>query len=208
MRAVARSRPAGFLTTSARNVIDFQADDVDGDGDADMLALLDAPFETRLAWFENLRFRDSGSVLDDHGDTPAAATPVAGKAEVAGALAAGDVDYFRIDEGTVALDIFTTGEIDTYGTLAGLAGAALASDDDSGAGFNFHIEHTVVGGVHYISVRGYSDSTWGPYTLHVSISHPDSDGDGRRRRARCVPARPGQLVRRRWRRPRRQRGSG
>ena len=167
-----------FLTTSARNVIDFQANDIDGDGDADMVALLDAGYETRLAWFENLRFRDAGSVPDDHGNTPATATFVGGKAELAGDLAAGDVDYFRIDEGNVALEIFTTGEIDTYGTLTGPTGGALTSDDDSGAGFNFHIEHTVADGAHYIAVRGYSDSIWGQYTLHVSFAHSDSDGDG------------------------------
>ena len=167
-----------FLTSNARNVIDFQADDVDGDGDADLLALLEAGNDTSLAWFENLRYRDAGSAPDDHGDTPATATFVGGKAVVAGNLAAGDVDYFKIDEGAVALAIFTTGDIDTYGTLTGPTGAVLTSDDDAGDDFNFRIEYEVASGVHYVAVRGYSGSTWGKYTLHVGFGHLDSDGDG------------------------------
>lgn len=86
-----------------------------------------------------------------------------------------DVDFFRV---TIyerqTLTLFSSGNTDTYGYLLDAAGNELASNDDSGSGFNFQIQRTLDPGTYYARVRGYSTNTSGLYNLHVNSSEQSS----------------------------------
>ena len=119
---------------------------------------------------------------DDHGDRRGSATAVAVPSDTGGVLTAGDTDYFGVSvTGPGLLQVYTSGRTDTTGHLENIIGSPLASDDDSGRGLNFHIEHDASAGFYFIRVAGSSDST-GDYTLHVRFSAlppPDDHGDTR-----------------------------
>ncbi len=110
-----------------------------------------------------------GNVGDDHGDASADATPVAVPSTTKGDLEeGGDRDYFGFEIGeTTTVIVETNGGTDTWGTLFNGAGISLETDDDSGSGTNFRIEREVRAGTYHVEVRGFSDSTTGPYTLSV-----------------------------------------
>ena len=82
----------------------------------------------------------------------------------------GDRDVFRVATGSGTLRVYSNGPTDTYGTLMDASGTVLDTNDDSGPGRNFQIEHDVEAGDHYIEVRGYSERTTGPYTLHIEFA--------------------------------------
>lgn len=65
------------------------------------------------------------------------------------------------------VQIWTTGNIDTYGVLYDAFEVELTRNDDSGAGYNFSIRRTLDPGVYYIWVTDSGHST-GPYSLHLS----------------------------------------
>ena len=105
---------------------------------------------------------------DDHGDTRSAASGLTLGTPVAGRVDPGDdTDYFqlRLSQST-AVAIYTTGSLDTTGSLQDSSGNQVASDDDGGTGTNFRIEATLSAGTHYVAVgsifRGIGD-----YTLHA-----------------------------------------
>ena len=120
---------------------------------------------------------DGGS--DDHPNTRPLATRLAPGSSLAGAIeAGGDVDYFKVQVGQAGtLTVYTTGSLDTKGTLEDDAGSTLESDDDSGDGTNFRIERDVPAGSYYVKVEAFSASHTGSYTIHASISS-SSSGDG------------------------------
>jgi hypothetical protein len=118
---------------------------------------------------------------DDHGDGPDDATPVSGPSStVQGSVEAADDDWFRVDlPAGHALELASTGDTDTFGTLYAADGTTeLASDDDSGADRNFALSlagEAHAGGPLYLKVRGYSESTTGPYALQVTTTAPPDD---------------------------------
>ena len=68
-----------------------------------------------------------------------------------------------------ALDVRTTGNTDTVGTLYGPNGSQIATDDNSGAGNNFRISVSVGPGLHLIAVRGEGRTTTGVFNLIVNF---------------------------------------
>ena len=119
---------------------------------------------------------DGGS--DDHPNTRPLATRLAPGSSLAGAIeTGGDVDYFKVQVGQAGtLTVYTTGSLDTKGTLEDNAGSTLESDDDSGNGTNFRIERAVTAGSYYVKVEAISSSHTGSYTIHASVSSSSSDG--------------------------------
>ena len=84
-----------------------------------------------------------------------------------GMLAAGGDDYFQfILESTQFLAIYSSGGTDVIGRLYDARSVLLVTDDDSGAGRNFRIDHLLTPGTYFIRVSGFESSS-GNYTLHV-----------------------------------------
>ena len=84
----------------------------------------------------------------------------------------GDSDSFRInvtEPGT--LEAWTTGDLDTTGSLMDANGSTILFADDQYPDRNFRLAHDVTPGTYYIAVRGYGPSVLGGYTLHVNV-HP------------------------------------
>ena len=126
---------------------------------------------------------DGGGQDDDHGDSIGDATPLSIPSTTDAELGEeGDSDYFRVEVGEpTTLTVETEGGTDTYGTLFDANGISLASDDDGGFSLNFRIERGVDAGTYYVEVRGFSDSTTGPYTLRVRAD------DGGEEATHCRP---------------------
>ena len=101
---------------------------------------------------------------DDHGDSPATATPVADSA--GGSLATpGNVDFFQVFVAAAGLlEVSTSGSVNTQGTLYDDLGDVLATDDDGGQGTNFLMRQEVQPGDYYVRVEG---STNGSYVFRV-----------------------------------------
>ncbi|MBM3852705.1 MAG: hypothetical protein FJ399_06075, partial [Verrucomicrobia bacterium] len=78
---------------------------------------------------------------------------------------------------TGTLTLTTTGATDTYGRLLDANGVELASNDDY-TDLNFRIVHTVTEGTYYISVRHYSPTDTGAYTLRVDFAAGTGGGGG------------------------------
>ena len=132
-------------------------------------------------------------VIDDHGDTRAAATAVAVGSDTPGDLTAADTDYFRISVAQAGtLEVTTSSSTDTVGRLEDAGGTVLATDDDGGAGSNFRLERRVAAGTYYVRVTGGST---GRYALQVRL-RIDDHGDTRAAATRIVPgpAAPGELT--------------
>ena len=119
---------------------------------------------------------------DDHGNTQATATSIAGSAT--GRIdPAGDVDYFSFrvsSSGT--LTVATSGSTDTVCTLYDSGGSQLANDDDGGSGTNCQIERSVSTGTYAVRVGGFSTTTTGDYSLSVrttgGTTPPPGGGSG------------------------------
>ena len=98
-------------------------------------------------------------------------TEVSLGSSTASSLEAYEADQFVIEissSGTLA--VYTTGSIDTYGSILDGSGNALASNDDGGEGLNFQISTSVSAGTYYITVETFGS---GDYTLHVRTNDPD-----------------------------------
>ena len=87
---------------------------------------------------------------------------------------ANDVDYFSLEINTPTnVNIFTTGNVDTEGSLQDDMGNELAGDDDSGEeGENFLIRARLNPGTYYIEVSTLFGDT-GDYVLHIDELTPD-----------------------------------
>ena len=111
---------------------------------------------------------DSPSGEDDHGDVRSSATGLTLGVPVTGRIDPGsDVDYFRLRlSSSAAVAIYTTGSLDTVGSLQDATGSRVDSDDDGGQGSNFRLDATLSAGTHYVEVGSYRSGT-GSYTLHV-----------------------------------------
>ncbi len=125
----------------------------------------------RLGAFFLLACILAGQSTDDHGDTPAEATALSAGSSVQGRIETGDdVDYFRLQIPAQSdVEIYTTGSLDTVGSLRDSSNAGIAENDDGGTGTNFRIARRLAAGVYYIAVSSYESGT-GSYTLHVSVT--------------------------------------
>ena len=116
-----------------------------------------------------------GGVSGDHGDERATATEVEAGSDTEGVLESGDVDYFRIVvDAPGTLEVYSTGNTDTFGYLEDDGGETLRSNDDGGASTNFRIEEDVSAGTYFVRVRGYNSRTTGDYTLHMRFTESDT----------------------------------
>ncbi|MCP4847364.1 MAG: hypothetical protein GY899_05385 [Verrucomicrobiaceae bacterium] len=113
---------------------------------------------------------------DDHGNTASSATLLQGNALNGSIEIVGDVDYFRINvtrEGS--LTAWTTGDLDTVGTLFNESEERIAENDDwEGAeaeeDYNFRIVHNVVPGIYFLKVGTFDDEFVGAYRLSYSLT--------------------------------------
>ena len=103
----------------------------------------------------------AGDTNDDHGNDINTATLVSPNSTTPGNfLIADDLDYFQIDvPENGMIQISTTGNIDTYGSLLDASGATLATNDDGGLGSNFSISQFIPAGTYYVEVRHYLSGT-------------------------------------------------
>ena len=126
-----------------------------------------------------VRVRRSSGGGDDHGDSRSDATRVSLPSQTSGEIDPGDdEDYFRFDvsaRGEVLAR--TTGGVDTLGALYDADGAAVATDDDGGAGTNFRIQRQLDAGAYYVRVSSWRAGT-GAYALHLSFESASGGGDG------------------------------
>lgn len=96
--------------------------------------------------------------------------PVNGAAVNASIASPGETDLFTFTVATAGFHtIETAGSTDTYATLAGPGSqtAILAEDDDSGPDTNARIVADLQPGNYFVSVRHYSSSGTGPYSITV-----------------------------------------
>ena len=107
----------------------------------------------------------------DHSNTRSGATSLAlGRSRTGHINPSRDIDYFEFHVlRSGVLTVYTTGNLDTRGTLENSTGIPLASDDDDGSGNNFKIEHRVRAGTYYIKVEGHFRSSTGSYTIHTNF---------------------------------------
>ena len=113
--------------------------------------------------------------LDDHGDTWKVATDIFFDAPQPGQInLPGDIDYFRLEITEPGeLTVYTTGSLDTIGSIEDDTGVAFIEGDQEGDGNNFRIVCNAKPETYYIRVRGYENAT-GDYTLHTSFA-PDPE---------------------------------
>ena len=92
-----------------------------------------------------------------------------------------DVDYFSVQvEAFGQLTLWTTGPLDTIGTLQDSEGVTLATNADKNVNeeLNFRIEQDVYPGTYYIKVQSYAQKT-GDYTIYAAFTPAkDVNGDG------------------------------
>ena len=112
---------------------------------------------------------------DDHSNTRSGATNLVNSRS--GVIETGsDVDYFRVQVSEYGvLTVYTTGDLDTYGTLQNSSGTTLETDDDGGDGYNFGIAYIVNAGTYYIKVEGAYFAATGSYTIHATFDRDDSN---------------------------------
>lgn len=105
---------------------------------------------------------------DDHSNDSQSATRLALGSFVRGMIESGsDRDYFRLNvPSPTTIVVFTTGSLDTSGTLFGHSNRQLAQDEDSGSGTNFRIASRVAGGTYYVRVESKGTAT-GSYVLRA-----------------------------------------
>lgn len=124
-----------------------------------------------------------GQTPDDHGNTPATATPISLGDSVVGRIDPGDdMDVFEIDlshaTGTTDIWAYTTGEVDTVGGLYNGEGALLLFNDDgfvrefNSNGYvrdsisNFSLRRLVSPGLYYVAIVSWRPMP-GDYVLHT-----------------------------------------
>ena len=92
-----------------------------------------------------------------------------------------DEDLFKLDlRNPEEVFIYTTGGVDTIGTLLQSDGTtSLETDDDGGTGLNFSIQRQLEAGTYYIRVEGYqggAEPEPGPYALFAKAVESLSPG--------------------------------
>ena len=119
---------------------------------------------------------------DDHGNTISDATTLPLNSSVAGRIDPGrDLDVFKLDlsgvPDTTDVWIYTTGDLDTFGSLYDSDATLLAFNDDSfitGRRLSFHLRANLSPGIYYVGIRSVASAT-GNYTLAAqSVTDPGS----------------------------------
>ena len=113
---------------------------------------------------------DVPQIADDHGDLWKVATELFFDIPQTGQIdTAEDIDYFRLEIPEPGeLTVWTTGILDTIGSMEDDTGVAFIEGDQEGDGDNFSIVCAAKPETYYISVRGHQNAT-GDYTLHASF---------------------------------------
>ena len=113
---------------------------------------------------------DTPEITDDHGDLYKVATELFFDIPQTGQIdRVGDIDYFLLEIPEPGeLTVYTTGVLDTIGSIEDDTGVAFIEGDQEGEGNNFSIVCAAKPETYYIRVRGYGDVT-GDYTLHASF---------------------------------------
>ena len=135
------------------------------------LALLDTGVVAEGTLTATIETGGGGTTTDDHGDTPAEATALSPGSPAQGRIETGrDVDYFRLQTTAESnVEIYTSGSLDTTGSLHDSANNRIVENDDGGTGSNFRIARRLSAGVYYIAVRSFGSRT-GSYTLHARVT--------------------------------------
>jgi len=104
---------------------------------------------------------------DDHGDTADTATPLTLGAMVRGRIDPSyENDHFRLEvTATTAVQVFTTGDLDTVGRLF-LEDGIIADDHSSG---NFRIGRRLDPGTYHVRVDSAFNAI-GDYTIHATVT--------------------------------------
>ncbi len=116
------------------------------------------------------------TISDDHGNTMQTASTLSsnrsGEIEESS-----DVDYFKITiTSSGELKVYTTGSLDSLGTLYNSSGSIIGENDDiSDSNYNFEITHSVTQGTYYIKVEGYNTTAVGSYTVYSDFSESTTD---------------------------------
>jgi hypothetical protein len=120
---------------------------------------------------------------DDHGNSPATATPVSTMSTTSGRLGSrGDQDWFSFQATAGVSYIFETSSVNSLDTVlalyAGDGVTQLAFDDNSGAGRSSRIEWIAPSsGTFYLLVAGFEPLVLGDYSLHVRSMSDDHGND-------------------------------
>lgn len=80
---------------------------------------------------------------------------------------------FQLDQESI-VTLYSSGPLDTVGTLFNAERMQLNRDDDSGTFFNFAMQHVLSPGVYYLTVAGWGAQT-GSYTLHFETGQGNID---------------------------------
>ena len=107
-----------------------------------------------------------GQADDDHGNELSQATVLTLGEPMPGLIEkSGDVDYFQLEVSEPTwVSIYTTGALDTVGSLRDVLDGEIRSDDDSGSRQNFQMRLALASGTYYIRVEAYGEGT-GEYAL-------------------------------------------
>jgi len=82
-----------------------------------------------------------------------------------------DIDWFEVRVPTDGFfSVFSTGDVDTLGTLWKDDGTLVSKDNDTGANNNFLIYTYLSAGTYWISVNGFDMKSRGLYTLHTELN--------------------------------------
>ena len=165
----------GFIEDSAGNVLNENDDSGEGDN---FRVGVDVEPGTYYIGMHGANTSITGAYtltlhLDDDGSL-AAATPVAVGESIEDDLSpvAGlhDVDFFRVIVGSAGrLIAWTTGSMDTYGSIKDSSNSPSMTYIGEGEGDNFLVSMDVEPGTYYIRVHGVDTSITGAYTLTLDF---------------------------------------
>ncbi len=83
----------------------------------------------------------------------------------------GDVDfYFFVVPTAGALQVHTSGDADTWGTLYNVANTVLTVDDNSGEEVNFRIRRMIPAGIYFLAVNHVHSASVGDYDLSIEVA--------------------------------------
>ena len=163
---VRRIAPGGTISTYAGTGVEGYG----GDGGPATAAQLNNPIGVALDAAGRLYFTDTGNVRVRMvgPDARCAGTPLTLGVAAAGLIQTADeADLYRLElTEPTSVAIYTTGTLDTVGSVRDNLGQPLVSNDDGGEGYNFHIEAEWPAGLYFIRVESYGIGT-GPYRLHA-----------------------------------------
>lgn len=134
-------------------------------------------YKGKISEILSINVKAETNVIDDYGNSRDSAASVKLNSVISGSIEnPEDVDCFKINivkQGTI--EIFTQGELDTYGVLEDEKGNGISKDDDSGELKNFNITQLVSPGIYYIKIRDFYPDLCGKYEFHVNFKEVVDD---------------------------------